>query len=105
MGVRTGQALGRNLEGLVGRSQELKAGLKDDYVSVEHLLLAFLDDRHFGQQLLQGDQLTKEKLDAAIKEARPPPPLPQLTGLQCPAMALQDTDIYAERGSTQLGAP
>lgn len=64
------QVLGRNLEALVGRAQEVKGDMKDDFVSVEHLLLAFCDDGHFGQALLKGEQLSKAKLQAAIKEVR-----------------------------------
>ena len=64
------QVLGRNLEALVGRGQEVKAGMKDEFVSVEHLLLAYIDDVRFGQALLQSNQLSKEKLEAGIKEVR-----------------------------------
>ena len=61
--------LGRNLEALVGRAQELKADMKDEFVSVEHLLAAFVDDARFGQGLLENAGLTRSKLEAAIKEA------------------------------------
>jgi ATP-dependent Clp protease ATP-binding subunit ClpA len=60
--------LGRNLEALVGRAQEMKADMKDEFVSVEHLLAAFVDDARFGQGLLEGAGLTRSKLEAAIKE-------------------------------------
>ena len=62
--------LGRNLEALVSRAQEIKAEWKDEYVSVEHMLLAFLDDAKFGTKLLKDANLDKAKLDAAIKEIR-----------------------------------
>ena len=64
------QVLGRNLEALVSRAQEIKADWKDEYVSVEHMLLAFLDDAKFGTKLLKDANLDKAKLDAAIKEIR-----------------------------------
>ena len=66
------QVLGRNLEALVGRAQEVKAGMKDEFVSVEHLLSAFVDDARFGQRLLEDANLTRSKLEAAVKEARLP---------------------------------
>jgi len=52
----------------VGRAQEVKAGMKDEFVSVEHLLTAFVDDARFGQRLLEDANLTRAKLEAAIKE-------------------------------------
>ena len=58
----------------MGRAQEVKGDMKDDFVSVEHLLLAFCDDGHFGQALLKGEQLSKAKLQAAIKEVPTHPP-------------------------------
>ena len=64
------QVLGRNLEALVTRAQELKTEWKDKYVSVEHLVLGFLEDMRFGHKLLQGEQLDAKKLEKAIKEIR-----------------------------------
>ena len=64
------QVLGRNLEALVTRAQEIKADWQDEFVSVEHMLLAFLDDTKFGTQLLKDVNLDKAKLEAAIKEIR-----------------------------------
>ena len=66
------QVLGRNLEALVGRAQEVKADMKDEFVSVEHLLSAFVDDARFGQRLLEDADLTRSKLAAAVKEVRYP---------------------------------
>lgn len=67
------QILGRNLEALVGRAQELKEEMKDDFVSVEHLLLAYLDDTRFGADVLAAEALDKAKIQAAVKQvgARP----------------------------------
>ena len=53
------QMLGRNLEALVTRAQELQKEWKDEFTSVEHLLLAMLDDQHFGQQLLRDEGWTR----------------------------------------------
>ena len=62
--------LGRNLEGLVTKAQEHKAQWKDSHVSVEHLVLAFLDDARFGAQLLKAASLTQQSLNEAIKAVR-----------------------------------
>ena len=65
------QILGRNLEGLMGRAQDLRPEYGDEFVSVEHLLLAFLDDSRFGRKALQGEGLDRQRLQNAVKQARP----------------------------------
>ena len=52
------------------RAQEIKVDWKDEFVSVEHMLLAVLDDTKFGTQLLKEASLDKPRLEAAIKEIR-----------------------------------
>ncbi len=64
------QVLGRNLEALVTRAQEVKADWRDEFVSVEHMLLAFVNDTKFGTQLLKDANLDKTKIEAAVKEIR-----------------------------------
>jgi ATP-dependent Clp protease ATP-binding subunit ClpB len=44
--------------------------LNDEYISVEHLLLALLDDRGAAARILKDLKLTREKLLLAIKEVR-----------------------------------
>jgi len=81
------QVLGRNLEAMVTRAQTIKEQWKDKFVSVEHLVLAYLDDARFGQRILKEEGLDYDRLANAIKEVRgsnavtdqvsaPPPPLP-----------------------------
>lgn len=60
--------LGRNLEGVVNAAMNLKTKMGDQFVSVEHLVLAMADDARFGEQLFKMEGLTKAKLDAAVKE-------------------------------------
>lgn len=62
------QVLGRNLEGIVNAAMTLKGKMGDQFVSVEHLVLALADDTRFGEQLFKAEGLTKAKLDAAVKE-------------------------------------
>jgi ATP-dependent Clp protease ATP-binding subunit ClpB len=64
------QVLGRNLEALITRAEELKKRWKDDFTSVEHLVLAFPDDARFGRQLLRDEGLDGKKLEAAVKDIR-----------------------------------
>eukprot|EP00878_Enallax_costatus_P007086 GHUV01007425.1.p1 GENE.GHUV01007425.1~~GHUV01007425.1.p1 ORF type:complete len:644 (+),score=165.00 GHUV01007425.1:422-2353(+) len=64
------QVLGRNLEGVVNAAMNLKGKMGDQFVSVEHLVLALADDVRFGEQLFKQEGLTKAKLDEAVKEVR-----------------------------------
>jgi len=77
----SGQVLGRNLEALVTRAEGAKAQMGDDFVSVDHLLLACCDDQRCGAQLLAAVGVPKAKLEEAVKQIRgalefsSPPPL------------------------------
>lgn len=64
--------LGRNLEALVTRAQEVKAEWRDEFVSIEHLLLAFVDDTKFGQEAIfnKSSDLDRAKLETAVKDIR-----------------------------------
>ena len=64
------QVLGRNLEALITRAQELQKGMKDEFTSVEHLVLAFPEDARFGRELLRAEGLDAKKLEAAVKDIR-----------------------------------
>jgi ATP-dependent Clp protease ATP-binding subunit ClpB len=55
--------IGCNLLTLLERAREIKE-FGDAFISVEHLVLAFLDDQHFGQQIFKEFQLTPKKLEA-----------------------------------------
>jgi len=64
------QVLGRNLESLVDNARLRAKAMEDEFVSVEHLLLAFLDDARFGTSLLSKAGITREKLEDAVKQVR-----------------------------------
>ena len=74
LGVRrsasVSQVLGRNLEGTITKAEDIKKEWKDDFTSVEHLVLAMLDDARFGRKLLRDAGLDAAKLTAAIKDIR-----------------------------------
>ncbi len=55
----------------MGRAQDSRPEYGDEFVSVEHLLLAFLDDPRFGRKALQGEGLDRQRLQDAVKQARP----------------------------------
>lgn len=64
------QVLGRNLEAAVTKAESLKKEMGDEFVSVEHLLLALADDSRVIGQLLRSAGLDAAKLEAATKEVR-----------------------------------
>ena len=62
--------LGRNLEGSITRAQDIQKDWKDEFTSVEHLLLGLQDDPRFGRELLRKEGLDAKKLSEAIKAIR-----------------------------------
>ncbi|CAF1783484.1 hypothetical protein HID58_089048 [Brassica napus] len=69
-GEAAGSMLGRDLEGLFQRARQYKKDLGDSYVSVEHLVLAFVDDKRFGKQLFRDFQISEKSLKTAIESIR-----------------------------------
>ncbi|MCC6418722.1 MAG: ATP-dependent chaperone ClpB [Gemmataceae bacterium] len=55
---------------LLDRAADEAKGLKDDYVSVEHLLLALLDDTGAAGRILKEFGLTRERLMRALQDVR-----------------------------------
>ena len=58
------------LNRLLAQAEEEAKNLKDDYVSVEHLLLAMIGDSGAAGRLLKEFGVTREKLAAALKTIR-----------------------------------
>ncbi len=52
------------LNAVANRAEQEAKNLKDDYVSTEHLLLALIEEgtRHTGGKLLQGDNVTRDRV-------------------------------------------
>ncbi|KAL0735832.1 hypothetical protein Bca4012_012042 [Brassica carinata] len=69
-GEAAGSMLGRDLEGLFQRARQYKKDLGDSYVSVEHLVLAFVEDKRFGKQLFKDFQISEKSLKSAIESIR-----------------------------------
>lgn len=65
-----GSILGRELEALFQRARDYKKEYGDSFVSVEHLVLGFADDRRFGKQLFKDFQLSLNDLKSAIQAIR-----------------------------------
>ncbi|TXG57626.1 hypothetical protein EZV62_015455 [Acer yangbiense] len=65
-----GSMLGRDLETLLQRAKDYKKEYGDSFVSVEHLVLSFLEDRRFGKQLFRDFQISQQTLKSAIESIR-----------------------------------
>jgi ATP-dependent Clp protease ATP-binding subunit ClpB len=62
--------LSRSLDVLLDRAEEHRVRMKDGFISVEHILLAFAEDDRIGRRLLKGFNVDNTKLEAATKTVR-----------------------------------
>ncbi|BAY36983.1 endopeptidase Clp ATP-binding chain [Nostoc sp. NIES-2111] len=62
--------LGRSLDVMLDRAEEIRERMKDSYISVEHILLAFVDDERVGRRVLKGFNVDSVKIEASIKTVR-----------------------------------
>jgi ATP-dependent Clp protease ATP-binding subunit ClpB len=62
--------LGRSLDMLLDKAEAYRQEFQDEYISIEHLLLAYAKDNHFGQALFQEFGLDEAKLKNTIKQIR-----------------------------------
>ena len=69
-GSGTSVYLGRNLDTLLDRAEAHRQEWLDDYISIEHLLLAYTKDERFGKSLFQEFGLDAAKLTSTIKQVR-----------------------------------
>nr|QZA76095.1 HSP100.1 [Aeluropus littoralis] len=70
LGEDPGSMLGRDLEALIQRARDFKKEYGDSFVSVEHLVLGFADDKRFGRQLFKDFQINVKTLKSAIESIR-----------------------------------
>lgn len=70
--VPTGSELycGRSLDALLDEANRLRQEQEDQFISVEHLLLAFVGDRRIGQRLFRALNCDREQLVATVKAIR-----------------------------------
>ena len=64
------QVLGHHLEAVIGVAEQYKKEWQDEYVSVEHMMLAAVEDDHYGRDLFARFRVTKDKVQTAVKEIR-----------------------------------
>jgi ATP-dependent Clp protease ATP-binding subunit ClpB len=62
--------LGRSMDTLLDRAEEAKKSFSDDFISIEHLVLAFSKDDRFGKAILQEFSLDEGKLRKIIEQIR-----------------------------------
>ncbi|TVP64732.1 MAG: ATP-dependent chaperone ClpB [Nodularia sp. (in: Bacteria)] len=62
--------LGRNLDVLLDKAEEVKVRMQDAYISVEHIILAFAEDERIGRRILKAFNADSAKLEANIKNVR-----------------------------------
>ncbi|MBD1936505.1 ATP-dependent chaperone ClpB [Microcoleus sp. FACHB-68] len=62
--------LGRSLDTLLDRAEDYRKKYEDEYISIEHLLLAYAKDDRFGKGLFQEFKLEEAKLKTTIDEIR-----------------------------------
>ncbi|MCC5666031.1 ATP-dependent chaperone ClpB [Nostoc sp. CHAB 5784] len=62
--------LGRSLDTLLDRADGYRKEFQDEYISIEHLLLAYAKDDRFGKALFQEFGLDEGKLKDIIKQVR-----------------------------------
>ena len=62
--------LGRSMDSLLDRADQSRKSLGDDFISIEHLVLAFAKDDRFGKSLLQEFSLDEAKLLKIVEQIR-----------------------------------
>ncbi len=62
--------LGRSVDTLLDRAEQYRKDYGDDFISIEHLVLAYPQDARFGKQLFAEFQLTEAKLKTLITQIR-----------------------------------
>lgn len=62
--------LGRSMNSLLDRAESYRKEYLDDYISIEHLILAYLKDDRFGKSLFQEFKLDENRLKLTIADIR-----------------------------------
>ncbi|KAI0492497.1 hypothetical protein KFK09_026770 [Dendrobium nobile] len=70
VGDTSGPIVGQNLVSLLDTSKKYKKEFSDDFLSVEHLILALFSDKRFGQQLFKNIGLSEKDLKDAVLAVR-----------------------------------
>jgi ATP-dependent Clp protease ATP-binding subunit ClpB len=62
--------LGSHLSSLLDRADGYRKQFDDDYISIEHLILGYAQDKRFGQDLLKAFDIKEKDLKQAIEQVR-----------------------------------
>ncbi|MCS6959468.1 MAG: ATP-dependent chaperone ClpB [Pseudanabaenaceae cyanobacterium SKYGB_i_bin29] len=62
--------LGRSLDALLDRAEANRKAMGDDYISIEHMVLAFCQDDRFGKELYRELGITEKALRETIEKIR-----------------------------------
>ncbi|WP_016952708.1 ATP-dependent chaperone ClpB [Anabaena sp. PCC 7108] len=62
--------LGRNLDLLLDRAEEIRARMRNEEIAEGHILLAFAEDERIGRRIFKGLSVDIAKLEAAVKTVR-----------------------------------
>ena len=62
--------LGSSLSTLLDRADSYRQDFGDDYISIEHLVLGYVKDKRFGQDLLKAFGVSEHSLKQAIEQIR-----------------------------------
>ncbi|MDJ1183636.1 ATP-dependent chaperone ClpB [Roseofilum casamattae] len=62
--------LGRSLDSLLDEAEVARQSWKDEYISVEHILLAFAEDQRIGRELIRRFNRTRTQIEQTIKDIR-----------------------------------
>ncbi len=98
-GGASGMYMTQRLAAVLGNAEQEAKRMKDDFVSVEHLLLALQAGNGFAGQLFRDQGVTRERLEQAIKEVRGS----QRVTTQNPEATYQALENYG-RDLTQMAA-
>ncbi len=69
-GSSTSVYLGKSLDSLLDRADGYRKEFGDEYISIEHVIIAYAKDNRFGKGLLQEFGLNEAKLKNTIKQIR-----------------------------------
>ncbi|MFM7576870.1 MAG: Clp protease N-terminal domain-containing protein, partial [Microcystaceae cyanobacterium] len=62
--------LGRSLDSLLDRAENYRKDFGDEFISIEHIVLAYAKDDRFGKTLYQEMGLTEGRLKEVIQQVR-----------------------------------
>jgi ATP-dependent Clp protease ATP-binding subunit ClpB len=69
-GANSSVYLGKALDGLLDRAEVSRKEYKDDFISIEHLVLAFSKDDRIGKQIFNDFKLDEAKLKIVVTQIR-----------------------------------